>query len=204
MAFRMQTSVPELTDLSKEPKHVMDAYGPDVHQPGTYAWNCLLARRLAERGVRFIQLFHVGWDTHRNLEREIRMQCEDTDQPSAALVKDLKERGMLDDTLVVWGGEFGRTVFSQGDLNASDYGRDHHPRCFTMWVAGGGVKAGLTFGETDEYSYNVVDSPVHIHDLQATLLHQLGIDHEKLTFKHQGRNYRLTDISGRVVTEVLS
>jgi hypothetical protein len=204
MAFRMQTSVPELTDLSKEPKHVLDAYGPDVHKPGTYAWNCLMARRLAERGVRFIQLFHVGWDTHRNLEREIRMQCEDTDQPSAALVKDLKERGMLDDTVVVWGGEFGRTVFSQGELNASDYGRDHHPRCFTMWMAGGGVKSGITFGETDEYSYNVVNSPVHIHDLQATLLHQLGLDHEKLTFKHQGRNYRLTDVSGRVVTEVLS
>jgi hypothetical protein len=204
MAYRMQTSVPELTDFSKEPPQVLDLYGPDVRKPGTYAWNCLLARRMAERGVRFIQLFHVGWDTHRNLEREIRMQCEDTDQASAALVTDLKQRGMLDDTLIVWGGEFGRTVFSQGDLNASDYGRDHHPRCFAVWMAGGGVKPGMTFGATDDYSYNVIESPVHVHDLQATVLHQLGIDHEKLTFKHQGRNFRLTDISGNVVKQILS
>ena len=203
MAYRMQTSVPELTDLSDEPKHVLDLYGPDVQRPGSYARNCLLARRLAERGVRFIQLFHVGWDTHRNLVREITMQCEDTDQGSAALVKDLKQRGLLDDTLVVWSGEFGRTVYVQGESNDPTSGRDHHGRCFTIWMAGGGVKAGFTYGETDDYSYNVAKNPVHVHDLQATLLHQLGIDHERLTFKFQGRKFRLTDVAGEVVKPLL-
>ena len=203
MAYRMQTSVPELTDLSDEPKHVLDLYGPDVQRPGSYARNCLLARRLAERGVRFIQLFHVGWDTHRNLVREITMQCEDTDQGSAALVKDLKQRGLLDDTLVVWAGEFGRTVYVQGESNDPTSGRDHHGRCFTIWMAGGGVKAGFTYGETDDYSYNVAKDPVHVHDLQATLLHQLGIDHERLTFKFQGRKFRLTDVAGEVVKPLL-
>ncbi len=204
MAFRMQTSVPQLTDLSNEPASVLEMYGPDVHKPGSFAANCLLARRLAERNVRFIQLFHVGWDTHKNLESELRMQCEDTDRASAALVKDLKQRGLLDDTLVVWGGEFGRTVFSQGDLDSPGYGRDHHPRCFTMWLAGGGVKPGISYGETDEFSYNIVKDPVHIHDLQATILHLLGVDHERLTFKFQGRNFRLTDVGGHVVKGILT
>jgi hypothetical protein len=204
MAYRMQTSVPELTDLSKEPKEILEMYGPDVEKPGSYARNCLMARRLAERGVRFIQLFHVGWDTHRNLVKEITMQCEDTDQPSAALVKDLKQRGMLEDTLVVWAGEFGRTVYSQGDLDDPTAGRDHHPRCYTIWMAGGGVKAGLSYGETDDYSYNVARDPVHIHDLQATLLHLLGIDHKRLTFRFQGRDFRLTDVHGDVVKGLLS
>ncbi len=203
MAYRMQASVPGLTDLSDEPASVLEMYGPEVHKPGSFAANCLLARRLAERDVRFVQLFHVGWDTHRNIESELRMQCEDTDRPSAALVKDLKQRGLLDDTLVVWGGEFGRTVFSQGDLNAVGYGRDHHPRCFTMWLAGGGVKAGMSYGETDEFSYNVARDPVHVHDLQATILHLLGVDHERLTFKFQGRNFRLTDVGGKVVKGIL-
>jgi len=204
MAYRMQTSVPELVDLSNEPPHVLDMYGPDVHKPGSYARNCLLARRLAERGVRFIQLFHVGWDTHRNLIREITMQCEDTDRGSAALVKDLKQRGMLEDTLVVWAGEFGRTVYSQGDLDDPTSGRDHHPRCYTIWMAGGGIKPGITYGETDEYSYNIVKDPVHIHDLQATILHQLGIDHTRLTYRYQGRDFRLTDIAGSLVDGILA
>ncbi|MFN7925263.1 MAG: DUF1501 domain-containing protein [Bryobacteraceae bacterium] len=204
MAFRMQASVPELTDLSKEPERVFDMYGPDARKPGTYAANCILARRLAERGVRFIQLFHRGWDQHGNLPRDIRKQCEQTDQPSAALVQDLAERGMLDDTLIVWGGEFGRTVYSQGTLTETDYGRDHHPRCFSMWLAGGGIKGGLTYGETDDYSYNIVSNPVDVHDLHATMLHCMGVEHTKLTFKFQGRHYRLTDVHGTVVRELLS
>jgi hypothetical protein len=204
MAFRMQASVPELTDLSGEPSRVFDMYGPESRKPGTYAANCVLARRMAERGVRFIQLFHRGWDQHSNLPRDIRKQCEQTDQPSAALVRDLRERGMLDDTLIVWGGEFGRTVYSQGTLTETDYGRDHHPRCFSMWLAGGGIKGGITYGETDDYSYNIVKDPVDVHDLHATLLHCLGIDHTRLTFKFQGRHYRLTDVHGRVVRELLT
>jgi hypothetical protein len=204
MAYRMQTSVPELTDLSNEPKHILDLYGPDVQKPGSYARNCLMARRLAERGVRFIQLFHVGWDTHGHLIREISMQCEDTDRASAALITDLKQRGMLDDTLVIWAGEFGRTVFSQGALDDPASGRDHHPRCYTLWMAGGGVKPGLTYGETDDYSYNIVKDPVHVHDLQATMLQLLGIDHKKLTFRFQGRDFRLTDVSGEIVQGILA
>lgn len=204
MAYRMQASVPELTDLSKEPASTFDLYGPDARKPGTYAWNCILARRMAERGVRFIQLFHRGWDQHNNLPREIRGQCLQTDQPSAALVTDLKQRGLLDDTLVVWAGEFGRTVYSQGTLTETNYGRDHHPRCFSIWMAGGGVKAGLTYGTTDDFSYNIAENPVDVHDLHATMLHQLGIDHTKLTFKFQGRHYRLTDVHGRVQRDLLS
>jgi len=219
MAYRMQTSVPEVTDFSREPKGVLNMYGPDVHRPGTFAANCLLARRLAERGVRFIQLYHQGWDQHGDLPRAIRVQARETDQPSAALVCDLKQRGMLDDTLVIWGGEFGRTSYSQGKLTKDDYGRDHHPRCFTVWLAGAGVKAGLTYGQTDAYGYNIADAhgqainpdksrftpgAVHVHDLQATILHLLGIDHERLTFKFQGRQYRLTDVHGHVVRDVLA
>ena len=203
LAFRMQTSVPELTDTSNEPAHIFDLYGPDARKPGTYAANCLLARRLAERGVRFVQLFHRGWDQHTNLPKQIAGQCDDTDQATAALITDLKRRGLLQDTLVVWGGEFGRTVYCQGTLTASDYGRDHHPRCFTVWLAGAGVKAGHTHGETDDFSYNVVRDPVHVHDLHATMLHCLGIDHTQLTFKFQGRHHRLTDVHGKVVREVL-
>ncbi len=204
MAYRMQTSVPELTDLSKEPQATFDLYGPDARTPGTYAANCILARRLAERGVRFIQLFHRGWDQHGNLPRDIRKQCEQTDQPSAALLTDLKNRGMLDDTLVIWGGEFGRTVYSQGVLTETDYGRDHHPRCFSMWLAGGGIQGGRTYGETDDFSYNIAENPVDVHDLHATSLHLLGVDHTRLTFKFQGRHYRLTDVHGRVVRGLLS
>jgi hypothetical protein len=204
MAYRMQSSVPDLTDLSKEPERVFELYGPDSRKPGTFAANCLLARRLAERGVRFIQLFHRGWDQHVKLPKNIALQCHDTDQPSAALILDLKERGLLDDTLVVWGGEFGRTVYSQGKLTADDYGRDHHPRCFTIWMAGGGVKPGITYGETDDYCYNIAQDPVHVHDLHATILHCLGIDHTKLTFKFQGRHFRLTDVHGNVVKKVLA
>lgn len=204
MAYRMQASVPELMDLTGESPKTLEMYGPFVNQPGSYARNCLLARRLAERGVRFVQLFHVGWDTHRNLVREITMQCEDTDQGSAALVKDLKQRGMLDDTLVVWAGEFGRTVYSQGALDDPTAGRDHHGRCYTVWLAGGGVKAGTTYGETDDYSYNIAKDPVDAHDFQATLLHLLGMDHRRLTFRFQGRDYRLTDIAGNVVEGVLA
>jgi hypothetical protein len=203
MAYRMQSSVPDLTDLSKEPERVFEMYGPDSRKPGTFAANCLLARRLTERGVRFIQLFHRGWDQHVKLPKNIAMQCRDTDQPSAALILDLKERGLLDDTLVVWGGEFGRTVYSQGKLTADDYGRDHHPRCFTIWMAGGGVKPGISYGETDDYCYNIAQDPVHVHDLHATILHCLGIDHTKLTFKFQGRHFRLTDVHGNVVNKVL-
>ncbi len=204
MAFRMQSSVPDLIDLSKEPEHVFKMYGPDAKKPGTYAYNCLLARRLAERGVRFIQLYHRDWDHHGKLPEGLPKRCTETDQPSAALIQDLKQRGMLDDTLVIWGGEFGRTVYCQGRLTKEDYGRDHHPRCFTMWFAGGGMKPGVSLGATDDYSYNVVENPVHVHDVQATILHCLGIDHTKLTWKFQGRNFRLTDVHGKVVRQVLA
>jgi hypothetical protein len=203
MAYKMQSSVPELADISKEPESTFEMYGPDSRKPGTYAANCILARRLAERGVRFIQLFHRGWDQHNNLPKEIRGQCRETDQPSAALIQDLKQRGMLDDTLVVWGGEFGRTVYSQGVLTEDNYGRDHHPRCFSIWMAGGGIKGGLTHGETDDFSYNIATDPVEVYDLHATILHCLGVDHTKLTFKFQGRHFRLTDVHGSVVKEVL-
>jgi hypothetical protein len=204
MAYRMQTSVPELTDISREPEHVFELYGPEARKPGSYAANCLLARRLAERGVRFIQLFHRGWDQHAKLPKQIAGQCRDTDQPTAALIQDLKERGMLDDTLVVWSGEFGRTVYCQGTLTAEDYGRDHHPRCFTIWMAGGGIRSGITYGETDDYCYNIARDPVHVNDLHATILHCLGIDHTKLTFKFQGRHFRLTDVHGNVVKKILA
>ena len=204
MAFRMQAAVPELADLSTEPAHTFDRYGPESRKPGSYAANCILARRLIERGVRFVQLYHRGWDQHSNCPAGLKTQCYDTDQPSAALVHDLKERGLLDDTLVVWGGEFGRTVYSQGRLTADDYGRDHHPRCFTMWMAGAGVNAGTVHGETDDYSYNIVRDPVHIHDLNATTLHLLGVDHTRLTYRFAGRDYRLTDVHGNVVKALLS
>jgi len=204
MAFRMQTSVPELADLSKEPEATYAMYGPDSRKPGSYAANCILARRLAERGVRFIQLFHRGWDQHGSLPKQIQWQCEDTDQATAALITDLKQRGLLDDTIVIWGGEFGRTVYSQGELTPTNYGRDHHPRCFTMFAAGGGFKPGYTHGETDDFSYNIVKDPMEVHDLNATMLHLLGVDHSRLTFKFQGRHYRLTDVHGKVVREVLS
>jgi Protein of unknown function (DUF1501) len=204
LSFKMQTSVPELADLSKEPESTFELYGADSRKPGTYAHNCILARRLAERGVRFIQLFHRGWDQHGNLPKEIAGQCQQTDQPSAALIEDLRQRGMLDDTLVIWGGEFGRTVYSQGVLTESNYGRDHHPRCFTILMAGGGVKRGLTFGETDDFSYNVVKDPVDVHDLHATILRCLGVDHTKLTYKFQGRHFRLTDVHGNVIQNVLA
>ena len=204
MAYRMQASVPELTDLSKEPERIFERYGPDSRRPGSFAANCILARRMAERGVRFIQLFHRGWDQHNKLPKQIPGQCRDTDQPSAALIGDLKDRGLLEDTLVVWGGEFGRTVYCQGRLAEDDYGRDHHPRCFTIWMAGGGVKGGVTHGETDEFSYNITRDPVHVHDLHATILDCLGVDHTRLTFKYQGRHFRLTDVHGKVVRPVLT
>jgi hypothetical protein len=204
MAFRMQSSVPEVTDMASEPQHIFDLYGPDAKTPGTFAANCLLARRLAERGVKFIQLYHQGWDQHGGLPNSIKVQCRDTDQPAAALLADLKQRGMLDETLVVWGGEFGRTNYSQGKLTATDYGRDHHPRCFSMWMAGGGVRPATVYGETCPFGYNVVSDGVHVHDFHATLLHLLGIDHERLTFKFQGRDYRLTDVHGRVVKDILA
>ena len=204
MAYKMQTSVPELTDLSKEPAHTFELYGPDARKPGTFAANCLLARRMAERGVRFIQLFHRGWDQHAELPKQIPGQARDIDQASAALVQDLKERGLLKDTLVVWGGEFGRTVYCQGKLTPTNYGRDHHPRCFTMWLAGGGIKPGMSFGETDDYCYNITQDPVHVHDLHATILHALGIDHTRLTYRFQGRDFRLTDVSGKVVKQILA
>jgi uncharacterized protein (DUF1501 family) len=219
MAFRMQTSVPEATDVSDEPASTFELYGADSRTPGTFAANCLLARRLAERGVRFIQLYHQGWDQHDNLPAGIRNQCQETDQASAALVKDLKQRGLLEDTLVIWGGEFGRTSYSQGALSVDNYGRDHHPRCFTIWMAGGGVKPGVTYGRTDDYGYNLADATgtpltptkdaltpgaVHVHDLQATMLHLLGVDHEQLTYTYQGRRYRLTDVHGHVVNDLLA
>ncbi|MBI1904217.1 MAG: DUF1501 domain-containing protein [Planctomycetia bacterium] len=204
MAFRMQTSVPELIDISQEPKEVLDLYGPEVTQPGTFAYNCLLARRLAERGVPFTQVFLRGWDHHGNLPGNIRQLAPVADIASAGLIKDLKQRGMLDDTLVIWGGEFGRTVYSQGTLTKDNYGRDHHPRNFTMWMAGGGIQGGIVYGETDDFSYNIVRDPVHIHDLNATILHCLGVDHEKLTYRFQGRDFRLTDIYGNVVKGLLT
>ncbi len=204
MAYRMQTSVPEVMDLTREPEYIFDLYGEDAREPGTFAANCLLARRLAERGVRFIQLFHQGWDHHGGLPAGIQMQSRETDQPSAALVQDLKQRGMLEDTLVIWGGEFGRTNYCQGRLTDADYGRDHHPRCFSLWMAGGGVRSGLSYGETDELGYNIVRDPVHVHDLQATLMHLLGIDHERLTFKYQGRRFRLTDVHGTVIKPLIA
>jgi hypothetical protein len=204
LAFRMQSTVPPLVDLSDEPQHIFDLYGPESRTAGTFAHNCLLARRLAEQGVRFVQLFHRGWDQHRRLPPDIAVQCRLTDQPTAALVRDLKQRGMLDDTLVVWGGEFGRTAYCQGALTADDYGRDHHPRCFTIWMAGGGVRRGITFGRTDDFSYNIVEDPVHVHDFHATLLHLLGIDHKRLTYDFQGRDFRLTDVHGNVVEKILA
>jgi hypothetical protein len=203
MAFRMQTSVPDLLDISKEPSNILEMYGPNVKRPGTFAYNCLLARRLAERGVRFTQLFHRGWDHHDGLPNAIRGQAMDTDQPSAALIKDLKQRGMLDDTLVVWGGEFGRTVYSQGNSSQTNYGRDHHPRAFSLWVAGGGFKPGMTYGETDDYGYNITHNPVSVHDLHATMLHTLGVDHTQLTYRYQGRDFRLTDVFGEVIEDIL-
>ncbi|MED5576713.1 MAG: DUF1501 domain-containing protein [Planctomycetota bacterium] len=204
LAFRMQMSVPELIDVKREPKSILDMYGPQATQVGKYAYNCLLARRLAERGVRFIQLYHRGWDAHGNAPASVKSQCRDTDQATTALLLDLKQRGMLDETLVIWGGEFGRTVYCQGKLTPKNYGRDHHPNCFTYWLAGGGVRPGFTYGKTDDYSVNVVENAVHVHDLQATVLHQLGIDHERLTYRHQGRHYRLTDVHGRIVREILT
>ena len=204
MAYRMQSSVPELTDLSKEPESTFVRYGPDSRTPGTYAANCVLARRMAERGVRFIQLFHRGWDQHSKCPDHLAKQSRDTDQASAALILDLKERGMLDDTLVIWGGEFGRTVYSQGKLTETDYGRHHHPRCFTVWLSGGGVKRGLSIGETDDFSYNITRDPVEVHDLNATILHCLGVDHKQLTYKFQGRHFRLTDVHGEVLHRVLA
>ncbi|MSU61123.1 MAG: DUF1501 domain-containing protein [Pedosphaera sp.] len=204
MGFRMQTSVPDLVDISKESEATLNLYGPDVKKPGSFAYNCLIARRMAERGVRFTQLYHRGWDQHGSLPRRIREQCKDTDQPSAALVKDLKQRGLLDDTLVIWGGEFGRTVYSQGKIEPDNYGRDHHGRCFSIWMAGGGIKGGMSYGETDDYCYNIVENPVHIHDQNATILHCLGTDHEKLTYRFQGRDFRLTDIHGEVVKGILA
>lgn len=203
MAFRMQASVPGLTDLSQESEATLKLYGDDARKPGTFAYNCLLARRLAERGVRFIQLYHRDWDHHGDLPKGLPKMCQQTDQASAALIQDLESRGMLDDTLVVWGGEFGRTVYCQGRLTKDNYGRDHHPRCFTIWMAGGGVKAGFTLGQTDDYAYNIVESPVHVHDLQATILHCLGIDHRRLTFKFQGRHFRLTDVHGELIRDIL-
>ena len=203
LAFRMQSAVPDIVDVSQEPEHIFDLYGPDSRVRGSFAHNCLLARRLIESGVRFVQLFHRGWDQHRHLPRDIATQTRLTDQPSAALVQDLKSRGLLDDTIVVWGGEFGRTVYCQGALTDDDYGRDHHPRCFSLWMAGGGFKPGLTYGSTDDFSYNAVDKPVHVHDLHATLLHLLGIDHKRLTYRFQGRDFRLTDVHGTVVKELL-
>ena len=204
MAYRMQSSVPELADLSNEPDRIFEMYGPASRKPGTFARNCLLARRLAERDVRFIQLFHRGWDQHTQLPRGIKGQANDVDQPQAALIQDLKQRGLLDETLVVWGGEFGRSVYCQGKFTAETYGRDHHPRCFTIFMAGGGVRPGFSYGETDDFSYNIVRDPVHVHDLHATILHLLGIDHTKLTYQYQGRNFRLTDVHGKVVRAVLA
>lgn len=204
MAYRMQTAVPELTDVSKEPDDIVRMYGPECLVPGTYAANCLLARKLSEAGVRFVQLYHQGWDQHGNLTGEMPLQAKDVDRASAALVMDLKQRGLLDETLVIWGGEFGRTNYCQGDLNVNNYGRDHHPKCYTIWMAGGGIKPGITYGETDEFGYNIAKEPVHVNDFHATVLHLLGLDHEKLIFKHLGRRYRLTDVGGRVVNRILA
>jgi hypothetical protein len=205
MAFRMQTAVPEVVDLSQEPESVLSLYGPDVRKPGSFAYNCLLARRMVEKGVRFVQLFHQGWDQHGTLPKNLRLQCEDIDQPGAGLLKDLKQRGMLDDTVVVCGGEFGRTIYSQGSLSADNHGRDHHGRCFTTWMAGGGIKPGVEYGRTDDFSYNIVENPVHIRDLNATLLHCMGVDHRRLTFRYQGLDFRLTGVEeARVVRDVLA
>ena len=204
MAYKMQQSVPEALNVKEEPDHIYNLYGEEAKIPGTYAFNCLQARRLAERDVKFIQLYHTGWDQHGNLPSQIKKQAEATDQATAGLVKDLKQRGLLEDTLVIWGGEFGRTSFSQGRLTADNYGRDHHPGCFTMWMAGAGVKKGIVYGKTDDFSYNVVENPVHVHDFQATMLHLLGVNHEKFTFKHQGRRFRLTDVHGEVIKDLLS
>jgi hypothetical protein len=203
MAFRMQTAVPEVTDISKEPESIIKLYGPDCLVPGTYAANCLLARKLSEGGVRFVQLYHQGWDAHDNLPGQIVGQCKDTDQASAALLTDLKQRGLLDETLVIWGGEFGRTNYCQGTLTPDNYGRDHHPRSFTIWMAGGGIKPGV-YGETDEFGYNIKSNPVHVNDFHATALHLMGLDHEKLVYKHLGRRYRLTDVAGKVVKGIIS
>ncbi|MFC5623341.1 DUF1501 domain-containing protein [Algoriphagus winogradskyi] len=204
MAYRMQTAVPEMTDVSKEPESIIKLYGPDCLVPGTYAANCLLARKLSESGVRFVQLYHQGWDQHGNLPNEMRLQAEDVDQASAALITDLKQRGLLDETLVIWGGEFGRTNYCQGKIQVDNYGRDHHPRAFSIWMAGGGVKSGMVYGETDEFGYNITENPVHVHDFQATMLHLMGIDHERMTYKHLGRRYRLTDVSGHVVKDLIA
>ena len=204
MAFRMQTSVPEIMDTNGEPEYIYDMYGEDSRNPGTFAANCLLARRLIEKDVKFIQLYHQGWDTHGSLPSQIKRQCKETDQPTAALILDLKQRGLLEDTLVIWGGEFGRTNYSQGALTPTNYGRDHHPKCFTLFMAGAGVKKGLVYGATDEFGYNITENPVHVHDFQATLLHLMGVDHERLTYKHQGRRFRLTDVSGKVVHDILT
>ena len=204
LAYRMQTSVPELTDLSKEPDHIIRMYGPECLVPGTFAANALLARKLSEAGVRFVQLYHQGWDQHGNLTGEMPGQAMDVDRASAALVKDLKQRGLLDETLVIWGGEFGRTNYCQGNFTKDNYGRDHHPRCYSVWMAGGGIKPGMVYGETDEFGYNIVENPVHINDFHATILHQMGLDHERLTFKHLGRYYRLTDVAGKVVKPILT
>jgi len=203
LAFRLQNTLPQIADLKDEPKHTFDLYGEDAKQPGSFAANCLLARRLVERDVRFVQLYHRGWDHHSSINSRIQGKCRETDQASAALVQDLKQRGLLKDTLIVWAGEFGRTVFCQGKLETPNYGRDHHPRCFSIWMAGGGIKPGLTFGKTDDFSYNIATNGIHIHDLQATILHCLGIDHERLTYRHQGRDHRLTDIAGEVVRGIL-
>ena len=204
MAYRMQTSVPETMSIEEEPDHIIQMYGADSMVPGTYAANCLLARRLIEKDVRFVQLYHMGWDQHENLPTQIEKQAKDVDQATAALIMDLKQRGLLDDTLVLWGGEFGRTNYSQGTLTDTNYGRDHHPRCFTMFMAGGGIKPGFTYGETDDFGYNIVKDPMHVHDLQATIMHLSGIDHTKFTYKHQGRRFRLTDIAGNVNHSILS
>lgn len=204
MAYRMQTAVPELTDLSQEPEHIVRMYGPDCLAPGSYAANCLLARKLSEAGVRFVQLYHQGWDQHGNLVGEMAQQARQVDRPTAALITDLKQRGLLDETLVIWGGEFGRTNYCQGKLGQDNYGRDHHPRCYTIWMAGGGIKPGITYGQTDEFGYNIVENPVHVNDFHATILHLMGLDHEKLTYKHLGRRYRLTDVAGKVVKGIIA
>jgi hypothetical protein len=204
MAYRMQTAVPDITDVTKEPESIIKMYGSDCLVPGTFAANCLLARKLSENGVRFVQLYHQGWDAHDNLPGQMKGQCKDVDQASAALITDLKQRGLLDETLVIWGGEFGRTNYCQGRLEKDNYGRDHHPRCFSIWMAGGGVKPGIVYGETDDFGYNIVQDPVHVHDLHATILHLLGVDHEKLTYKHLGRRYRLTDVSGNLVKGIIA
>jgi hypothetical protein len=204
MAYRMQMSVPELMELKSEPEHVLKLYGDDVSKPGSFARNCLLARRLAERGVRFIQLYHRDWDLHSGIDTRLPILCKDVDQPSAGLIRDLKQRGMLDDTLVIWGGEFGRTSYAQGSAHREHYGRDHHGKAFSIWMAGGGIKGGIVHGSTDDFGFNVAQNPVHIHDLQATILHTLGLDHTKLTYRFQGRQFRLTDVHGHVVKAILS